>query len=237
MTIFEPCGNPSSLRDGKSLELFAARTLPTAEDGRFDRPARLVRKKRKATLDDAPLSNQTEATTPGISADGQGDLMRARDPLPRRRFSPRNAAAAGKPTSSFGRLLSAGGAAALAVGGAAAVAALAGSGSRKKHGKATPGEQVEPAQQGDRSADKVDAAEPSQPHENTATQLEDGAAHLAGKAAEETRALWRGPDNLTLYIRQGRSWRTPSWTARISLPVAAPRCGRTISATCGRSCG
>src|SRR4051812_43294917 len=66
MTIFEPCGNPSSLRDGKSLELFVARTLPTAEDGRFDRPARLVRKKRKATLDDAPLSNQTEATTPGI---------------------------------------------------------------------------------------------------------------------------------------------------------------------------
>jgi hypothetical protein len=56
--------------------------------------------------------------------------------FPRLRFSPRRAARhSGSGNSGFGRLLSAGGAAALAMGGAAAVAALVGGGPRKDHGK------------------------------------------------------------------------------------------------------
>jgi len=109
---------------------------------------------------------------------------------------------ASKPPSGLGRLLSAGGAAALAMGGAAAMAALAGSGNRKEHGKAAPEERVGLLRETERSTDKLEADEASQPHENTATKLETGAAHLVGKAAEEVHALWTGPDNLTLSIRQ-----------------------------------
>jgi hypothetical protein len=88
------------------------------------------------------------------------------------------------------------------MGGAAAVAALAGRDNRKAHGKAAPEVQVGLPQETDRSTDKLDVGEASQLHESTATRLEAGAAHLAGKAAEEVHVLRTGRDNLSQSIGQ-----------------------------------
>jgi hypothetical protein len=155
----------SSLRDGKSLGLLAANTPSIVDEGCLTTPLGWLARKRTATLDDASLSNQTEAPTPRISADDQGapGHVHVRGQLPRLHFSPRKAAVASKPPSGLGRLLSAGGAAALAMGGAAAMAALAGSGNRKEHGKAAPEEPVGPLRETDQSTDKLDAGEATSP--------------------------------------------------------------------------
>jgi hypothetical protein len=79
---------------------------------------------------------------------------------------------------------------------------LTGSGTRKEH--SSNGQQND-ADLSRRTTQPVGSAGLDKPdllRDESGPQLGNGAAHLAGEAADRVSMLWKGPDNLTLSIRQ-----------------------------------
>jgi hypothetical protein len=156
---------------------------------------------------DAPLHEQTTAMA-AFSPDDENDRIPVQGQLPRLRFSPRKAPGDTEPQpgGNIGRLLRAGGAAALAMGSAAAVVALAGD-NRKGHGRKANGNKAGAELQIERStrnpeADGSDGDHEDVLHDKGGSRLGEGAARLAKEAAGHLHAVWQGPDNLTLSIQQ-----------------------------------
>jgi len=136
----------------------------------------------------------TDGPTPNGPLPGQ---------IPRLRFSPRRAARPSSPgNGGFSRLLSVGGAAALAMGGAAAAAMLTGGGARKDHTSNGHENEAELSRKTDQPAHPPDLDKPDLPRNDSGSRLGDGTAHVAREAADQLSMLWKGPDNLTLSIRQ-----------------------------------
>jgi hypothetical protein len=88
------------------------------------------------------------------------------------------------------------------MGGAAAAAMLTGGGTRKDHTSNGHENKAELSQKADQPAHPSDLDKPDLPRDNSGSRLGDSADRLAGEAADRFGMLWKGPDNLTLSIRQ-----------------------------------
>jgi hypothetical protein len=123
--------------------------------------------------------------------------------IPRLHFSPRRIARPSSPgNGGFSRLLRVGGVAALAMGGAAAAAMLTGSGARKDHTSNGQENDADLSRRTDQPACPADLDKPTLLRDDSGSRSGGGAAHLADEAADRFGMLWKGPDNLTLSIRQ-----------------------------------